>query len=522
MFDLRATLVCLALVSALGAVPGAAALAEGRVALLIGNANYASAELDLRNPANDAAALEKALDGLGFETRALIDADQAETDAALADFAREAEGADVALFFFAGHGVQIEGANYLLGSGFSTLSRAGIIGEALSLDDVRAALIRARPGLGLIVLDACRNNPFSQSGLAARGLARAQGGSGLLIAYATDPGNFAYDGMGKNSAFTAALIGHIATPGLEVRLMFGRVRQDVVLASGGLQVPWVEEAVIGEHFLNAAPVEGAPGDAPEMAVAKEVRLWREAVTEGSVQAYRRYMESYPEGLFQSIAAERLDAPPEPAAEPVSVPAGSNRDNLMAALTTLGFLAEARGVSQDQIDIAYQNYARQFHPGPGLDGLYLDAAQFAVMVGAATAQDIQTELGALAAIETAIGSAERARDELRGLATSNARAQASLRAADENIAASYADRERVLDRLDESRSSYAELVDRASRHFRPYLARALPGLTEGTRGPAASHGRLAEHAQQFVKHATADGVARAQGSYAWMADFLPQD
>jgi len=366
---------CLALAAALSAVQvlGDVALADGRVALVIGNASYANAGLDLRNPANDARALSGALDGLGFETKALIDADRAETVAALADFEREAEGAEVALFFFAGHGVQISGANYLLSSGFSTLDRESIDDEALSLDKVRAVLSRSRPGLGLIVLDACRNNPFAEGGLAARGLARAQGGSGLLIAYATDPGNVAYDGLDANSLFTAALIDHIATPGLDVRLMFGRVRQDVVLASSGQQVPWVEEAVLGEHFLNAEPAEHEPAAAP--AVAEEVRLWQVATTAGSAEAYRRYLEEYPAGLFQAIAAERmqgLEAAAAVDAEPASVPAGSSLDGVSAALATLGFLSPARAAQKDEIDTAYRSFVRQVGRAGGFDGLYLDA------------------------------------------------------------------------------------------------------------------------------------------------------
>ena len=388
----------LALVAALGTTPGGAVRAEDRVALLIGNSHYANTQLDLRNPANDARALAEALDNLGFEVSALIDADRAETEAAVAEFAREAEEAEIALFFFAGHGVQIGGANYLLSSGFSTLDPEGVAGEALSLDTLRAALGRARPELGLIVLDACRNNPFAQGGLAPRGLARvrAQGGSGLLIVYATDPGNVAYDGLDANSLFTSALIDHIATPGLEVRLMFGRVRQDAVLASSGRQVPWVEESVLGEHFLNPAPAEAEPGEAS--AVEQEVELWRVATTEGSAQAYRDYLKTYPAGLFQALATERLERLEEApaAAGTAPVPPGASRDDLAAALATLGLLSQARSAQPGEVDAAYARYARQTGGASDPDALYLDAAQFAVLVGAATAQLIRTDLGALAA------------------------------------------------------------------------------------------------------------------------------
>ena len=228
---------------AMAALGWTAALAEERVALLIGNERYASAQLsNLSNPANDARALEPVLARLGFATDVLVDADRAAAEAALHEFSADAAGAEVALFFFSGHAVQIEGTNRLLTAGFSQRIEpesgterflAEVERETLDLDAVREALAAAAPDLGLIVLDSCRDNPFIDSGLAVRGLARAPGRSRLLIAFATDPGNVAYDGGGANSPFTAALLDHIATPGLEVRLMFGRVRQDVVLATGG-------------------------------------------------------------------------------------------------------------------------------------------------------------------------------------------------------------------------------------------------------------------------------------------------
>ena len=199
---MRSLLGCLALLAALAGP----AWAGERVALLIGNARYADPAFELRNPAQDASALAAALAPLGFRTEVVTDPDRAEAEAALARFAEDAAGAEVALFFFAGHGVQAGGENRLLTAGLAGLSAAAIERESLTLDQVRAALAAAKPELGLIVLDACRNNPLAAGGLAPRGLARAQGGSGLLIAYATDPGNVAYDGTGANSVFTAALL----------------------------------------------------------------------------------------------------------------------------------------------------------------------------------------------------------------------------------------------------------------------------------------------------------------------------
>ena len=203
-----------------------------------------------------------------------------------------------------------------------------------------------------------------------------------------------------------------------------------------------------------------------------------AAAEGSAAAYHRYLDRYPTGLFQALAVEGLRSTPAAETPPLPAPSGARRDDLAAALITLGFLEPRREVRQDEIDKAYGEYVGRYGPAADLDGLYLDAAQVAVLVGAATAREVRTDMGKLAAIEAALGAGERARDELRALAEVSAAARAVLGAADEDIAAMHADRERVLERLDASRSLYAELVERASLHFRPYLSRALPGLLEG--------------------------------------------
>jgi Caspase domain len=386
---------------------------------------------------------------------------------------------------------------------------------------VRAALAAAHPGLGLIVLDACRNNPLSESGLAARGLARAQGGSGLLIAYATDPGNVAYDGSGENSVFTSALVESVGTPGLEVRLMFGRVRQEVVLASGGRQVPWVEEAVLGEHYLSPGP----PPRRPDVGIAGDVTAWRAATAAGAPEAYRAYLERAPDGLFAPFARERIAALAAAPAETVEagVPAGADRETMQVALATLGFLAAPRGVEADDaaLSAAFEAYARQVGGGEAdLDGLYLDAAQVTVMLGAATAQRIRTDMAALESIETTLGMASRARGELAALAETEPDAQVALGPADADIAAIEAARETVLERLDQSRSYYGELVERGSTRFRPYLTRSLAGLLDRSRSLPGFEGRVAEDAGRFVRHADADGVERTRGSIGWLADFLP--
>ena len=328
-----------------------------RVALLIGNAHYRDAAFDLRNPDNDAQALAAALQPLGFATEVVLDADRAAITAALSGFGERAAGAEIALFFFAGHGVQIEGDNRLLTADLSVATLDGIARNSVSLDTVRAALAAAKPELGVVVLDACRNNPLTDGGGAFRGLARAQGGAGMLIAYATDPGNVAYDGTGPDSLFTAALRDNLASPGIEVRLMFGRVRQAVIMASGGRQVPWVEEAVLGEHYLNAAPPEVPAGGALDADIA----AWRTATAAGDAAAFQAYLDAMPDGLFRPLAEERLSraAAPAPAADPATLLAGADPQLVAEALDTLGFLSATRDATEaPPIEAAFAAYAGQ--------------------------------------------------------------------------------------------------------------------------------------------------------------------
>ena len=518
----RRLLMLIALSAAL-AVPGFAA--ADRVALLIGNGTYGNPDLDLRNPANDASGLGAALEGLGFSIRVLLNADRTAFEASLAEFEAEAAGADVALVFFAGHGVQIRGENYLLAADFTDLTLDEVAGKGVPLTDIREVFDRIKPALGIVVLDACRNNPFVETGQAAQGLARSQGGTGTLIAYATDPGNVAYDGTGGNSFFTEALIGHVADPGVEVRLMFGRVRQQVALVTGGAQVPWVEELVLGEHFLEPDPA-GAPK--PDE-IAGEIGAWQAASTGGGRADYEAYLAAYPDGLFRGFAEERLAALGEWVAEAAvgtdlaSLESG-DRGKLTVALATLGFLPQTRGAgaADADLDAALSKYVRQMTVDgtADLDRIYLDAAQVMVILGSTTAQRIRTDMAALASIELTLSMAGRARAELAGLAETEDAARAMLVSADRDIEAIAAARARVLDRLDENRTFYAGLLERGRSGFLPYLERSTAGLLEKSRGFPAFGTDLIGDADLFIRHAAQLGTELPEGSYEWIADFLP--
>ena len=249
-----------------------AAHANQRVALVIGNNDYDRAALF--NPVNDANALGDKLRGLGYSTVVLNNADRFAIEAALDTYSEMAARAEFALFYYAGHAIQVNGRNYMIPVGAKLASRRDLK-KLIPLQDVTDEVANASK-LGVIVLDACRDNPFAEvmnqtlgrngtigTGLSTSGFV----GGNTLIAYATEENAIAADGRGRHSPYTSALLDHIGTPQLDVRLMFGRVRDTVMDRTGGKQRPYVYGSVGGStYFLNG----GATDDslrAPETATA---------------------------------------------------------------------------------------------------------------------------------------------------------------------------------------------------------------------------------------------------------------
>lgn len=501
------------------------AMAAERVALLIGVDDYGAPSLALDNPVNDVVALDGALTRLGFHVTRAENPDRASLDAALNQFENVMSGADLALVFFAGHGVQVSGENHLLMSDFGELTLSEVTRKSLTLTELRARFNRAAPNLGVIILDACRNNPFSASGATEKGLARSQGGAGLLIAYATDPGNVAYDGEGANSTFTRAIVDNIATPGVEARLMFGRVRQQVLRDSNGTQIPWVEEAVIGEYFFN--PAKTALRD--RVRLQDEIAAWEEAGRLASVVGYQGFLIQFPDSLFAQIANDRItrirdsgqfvDSTKESVRYQVT---GVDRPKIIAALSMLGFLAEGgtRGVSDAALSDALVRYSIQTGSDRSAitpEAVYRDAAHLAVVLAAQTAQRIRTDLTALAGIEKTLDIAQIAGQQLEELAQQNAEAAAMLPSARADIDAIQIARENVLARLDDNRSFYSGLLERAGTHFAPYLEYAILGLATS----AGTGARLSQDAAGFLEHVTEYSLSEKKGSYLWLSDFLPE-
>ncbi|MGJ8556861.1 MAG: caspase family protein [Sulfitobacter geojensis] len=244
----------------------------GRVALVVGNAQYQNTQT-LANPRNDAQAIASSLRALGFEVFDGYDLTRNAFEELIRDFARGAEGADAAVLYYAGHGLEVGSVNYLVPVDANIRDEADLKFETISLDDIIGFMEREQR-TNLIFLDACRDNPMARnlslnmgtrSVAVGRGLAPVDTGVGTLIAYATQPGNVALDGAGRHSPFTDALLEHISTPDLDVEIMMRSVRRDVMQKTAGQQVPWSSSSLTGSFIFQPKPVQTATPTAPPVA-----------------------------------------------------------------------------------------------------------------------------------------------------------------------------------------------------------------------------------------------------------------
>ena len=232
-----------------------------RQALVIGNGNYAHAGV-LRNPANDAKAIGRTLEQLGFKVTTLTDADERQMDQAIRKFGRQLRGGNgVGLFYYAGHGMQIDGENYLLPIDINPSNEFDVTYDAVPVGKLLGQMQVAENKMNIVILDACRNNPFARSfRSSSKGLAQVVAPTGSFISYATAPGDVAADGDGQNGLFTEKLLQHMQTPGLKLEEVFKRVRADVQRDSNNKQVPWDSSSVTGDFFF-------VPGASPQPTLA---------------------------------------------------------------------------------------------------------------------------------------------------------------------------------------------------------------------------------------------------------------
>lgn len=255
----------LSLSAVLGAIP-AVCIAE-RYALVIGNSGYTHSA-QLGNPANDARAVSDALEKLGFSVSRGFDLTKPDMDELFQAFSSLLEEDDVAVFFYAGHGMQIDKKNYLVPVDFNPLAVNPLINQLMILDQLLDSMA-SRAGVNIVFLDACRDNPLANQLMASmvrgrsvnidqergikvvgQGLAQIKGKVGTLIAYATQPGNVALDGTGDHSPFTEGLLKHIDEPGMEVRKMLTQVRVSVVDETNGEQIPWDHSSLVDSFYFK--------------------------------------------------------------------------------------------------------------------------------------------------------------------------------------------------------------------------------------------------------------------------------
>ncbi|MCK1458588.1 caspase family protein [Bradyrhizobium sp. 2] len=301
------------------------AWAGNRVALVIGNSAYKNAA-PLSNPVNDAAIVEATLKNAGFDVvQTRQDLQAIEMRRTLRDFADQARDADVAVIYYAGHGMEIEGANYLIPVDATLERDTDVYDEAFSLDRVMLAIEPARQ-LRLVILDACRNNPFSEkmkrtvgSRSISRGLARIEPATAnTLVAFAAKAGSTASDGNSKNSPYAAALVKYIGTPGLDLRRVFGFVRDDVMKATGNRQEPYVYGTLGGDDvpLVPAKETAKEPTREPAKEAAKEAvpsptlrseirRDYELALQVGNKDALNFFIVQYPDGYYASLAKLQL-------------------------------------------------------------------------------------------------------------------------------------------------------------------------------------------------------------------------
>jgi len=287
-----------------------AASEERRIALVIGNGSYQSAPL--RNPVNDARDMAELLQRLDFQVLHYSDLGQSGMRDAIRRFGRRIRGGGIGLFYFAGHGMQVDGANYLIPVDTDIQEEDEVADQAVNAALVLAKMRSAGNALNVVILDACRNNPFARSFRSStRGLARMRGPTGTFIAYATAPGSVSFDGEGDNGVYTKHLLENLQTPGLTIEQVFRRVRNGVRQQTAGKQTPWESSSLVGgdlyiagrrRRVVGATPV---PNFEAPVETAAEVAFWNSIRQSENTSYYQAYLDQYPDGRFAVLARLKL-------------------------------------------------------------------------------------------------------------------------------------------------------------------------------------------------------------------------
>jgi len=294
---------------------GPAPMTGQRVALVIGNSAYK--ESPLANPVNDAADMASVLQDLGFKVILRRNAGTREMRQAIREFGAELRRAEVGLFYFAGHGVQVRGNNYLVPVGADIDNEADVEDLAIDANFAMRVMEEAQVKVSIAILDACRNNPFARGfRSAARGLAQMNAATGSLVAFATAPGSIAADGSGRNGLYTRHLLANLRSGDPDILKVFQRTRSAVVKETAGRQTPWESTSLIGDFYFRPPAHGGEPSTAASAALAaspsadpsgNERALWDAVKESKNPEELRVYLDRFPGGLFALLAQARLRA-----------------------------------------------------------------------------------------------------------------------------------------------------------------------------------------------------------------------
>ena len=305
--------------------------ASARVALVIGNGAYTNLP-PLRNPVNDAEDIAAMLETKDFDVTLRINQSHRQMLDEIARFDAKLRQGEVGLFYFAGHGVQVNGVNYLIPVGANIKRDYLIPAEAVSANSVLGAMESAANELNIVILDACRNNPFPKTFRSvSRGLAKLDAPTGSIVAYATAPGSVAADGDGRNGVYTKHLLKAMNTPGLKVEEVFKRVRIGVEEETKGDQTPWEESSLKGDfYFTTETKVTVTPGkpEGSTVAVDKEMVYWNAVEDSSDPQLFQSYLDQYPNGTFAGLARIKIERLTETEKSPTRIAGGTDVETLL--------------------------------------------------------------------------------------------------------------------------------------------------------------------------------------------------
>ncbi|HKO63556.1 MAG TPA: caspase family protein [Pyrinomonadaceae bacterium] len=278
-----------------------------RVALVIGNGAYTAAP-GLKNPPNDARDMAAMLKTLGFEVSSGVNLNQREMKRLIREFGMKLKGGGSGLFYYAGHGVQSKGRNYLIPVDANIQSEAEVEDSGVDAALVLNFMDDAQNGLNIVILDACRNNPFARSFRSASdGLAQVDAPTGTLIAYATAPGRVASDGVGQNGLYTSELLKQMQLRDVSITDMFMRVRGEVMKQTGNKQVPWEASSLVGSFYFNGGSGAAPPPTADSKIDTNvfELSYWDTVKNSGNADDFKAYLARYPKGQFAELATNRI-------------------------------------------------------------------------------------------------------------------------------------------------------------------------------------------------------------------------